>query len=70
MNIHYIAFNKEISKTEAIEQAVAFAKEASQKLPNQVGVLHIYAEGIIEAKESGLMISQEELQEANHIINR
>ncbi|WP_258756453.1 hypothetical protein [Cytobacillus firmus] len=42
----------------------------SQKLPNQVGVLHNYAEAIIQAKENGLMISQEELQEANHIINR
>lgn len=61
---------KEIGTAEAIEQAVTFAKEASQKLPNQVGVLHNYAEAIIHARENGMMITEEELQDAGQIINR
>ncbi|AND42274.1 hypothetical protein A361_25025 [Cytobacillus oceanisediminis 2691] len=47
---------KEIGTAGAIEQAVAFAKDALQKLPNQVGVLHNYAEAIIHARENGSIL--------------
>ncbi|MFE4525733.1 hypothetical protein ACFRCQ_27195 [Cytobacillus firmus] len=61
---------KEIGTNDAIEQAVAFAREATQNLPNQVGVLHNYAEAVVHIKEHGFMVSQEELQEAYTYINR
>ncbi|MGD6942456.1 tetratricopeptide repeat protein [Cytobacillus gottheilii] len=61
---------KEIGTNEAIEQEMAFAREATQKLPNQVGVLHHYAEAVVNSREQGLAVSTQDLEEAYQTINR
>jgi tetratricopeptide (TPR) repeat protein len=58
---------KEMSE---VERSIQSAKEASINLPNQIGVLHNYAEAIVQAKENSLYITDEQMNEALELINK
>jgi tetratricopeptide (TPR) repeat protein len=53
-----------------IEESIQHAKTAVALLPDQVGVIHNYAEAIIHGKEQNLDITTEELRKAKDFVNQ
>jgi tetratricopeptide (TPR) repeat protein len=61
---------KQFETLSGLEQSIIYAEEAVTQLPNQVGVLHNYAETIICVKEQGGNVTEEKLTEAYQTINK
>jgi tetratricopeptide (TPR) repeat protein len=61
---------KQFETLSGLEQSIIYAEEAVAHLPNQVGVLHNYAETIICVKEQGGHVTDEKLAEAYQTINK